>query len=147
MAKIALSAEFEGFSCKFRPPKNIFRTRKFSRKFREVSAPALSKNPAVKQALGWLGGVVAKWAQPLDPPCRTIGYRCTCRTYVFQVSQGIALYIIPPPTPYRREGGVAGGISENSRRLWLSEIRGPAGTLLDFLLRDRHSLLRLLEFF
>ena len=33
-------------------------------------------------------------AQPLDPPCRAIGYRYTYRTYVFEVSQGIALY--PP---------------------------------------------------
>ena len=30
--------------------------------------------------------------QPPDPPFRTIGYSYSYRTYVFQVSQGIALY-------------------------------------------------------
>ena len=49
--------------------------------------------------------------QPLDPPpYRAIGYSYTYRTYVFQVSQGIALY--PPNLPYRSRGeGVAEGIA------------------------------------
>ena len=37
-------------------------------------------------------------AQPLDPRYHAIGYRYTYRSYVFQVSQGIALY--PPQSSY-----------------------------------------------
>ena len=50
--------------------------------------------------------VLALVAQRLDPPYRAIGYSYTYRTYVFQVSQGIALF--PPKLALlqpRRGGG------------------------------------------
>ena len=54
--------------------------------------------------------------QPLDPPYRTKGCSYTYRIYVFQASQGIALY--PPNLPYCSQGeGVAGGIAAQAA-LW-----------------------------
>ena len=41
-AKIALSAEFQGFFCKFRPLKNIFRTLQNGHSIRHQSIPPLS---------------------------------------------------------------------------------------------------------
>ena len=55
-------------------------------------------------------------AQPLDPPYRALGYSYTYRTYVFQVSQGIALY--PSNLPYRSRGeGFTRGIAAQAA-LW-----------------------------
>ena len=42
MAKIALSAEFPGFCCKFRPLENIFRTLENGHSIRHQSIPPLS---------------------------------------------------------------------------------------------------------
>ena len=42
LAKIALSAEFQGFSCKFRPLINIFRTLENGHSIRHQSTPPLS---------------------------------------------------------------------------------------------------------
>ena len=51
----------------------------------------------------------AEWPNRSTPPYRPIGYRYIYRTYVFQVSQGIALY--PPKiSPIAAEGrGPSGG--------------------------------------
>ena len=56
-------------------------------------------------------------AQPLDPTYRAIGYSYTYSTYVFQVSQGIALH--PPkfaPSQPRGGGGAEGIATQVS--LW-----------------------------
>ena len=49
-------------------------------------------------------------AQPLDPPYSAMGYSYTCRTYVFQVSQGIALY--PPKLALSQPRGGWQGVSQ-----------------------------------
>ena len=70
-------------------------------------------------------------AQPLDPPYRAIGYSYTYRTYVFQVSQGIALY--PPKFALSLpRGGGGRGVSQlklpsgGYRAIWgIAEIVSP----------------------
>ena len=58
MAKIALSAEFQGFSWKFRALKNIFRTLENGHSIRHQSIPPLSagrnlsKTPLLQQSSG-----------------------------------------------------------------------------------------------
>ena len=57
------------------------------------------------------------------PPYRAIGFSYTYRTYVFQVSQGIALY--RPNLPYRSRGeGVAGGIAAQAALWGISRYTG-----------------------
>ena len=51
-------------------------------------------------------------AQPLDPHHRAIGYSYTYRTYVFQVSQGIALHPPPRICPIAAEGRGWQGVSQ-----------------------------------
>ena len=55
----------------------------------------------------------------LDPAYRTIGYGYTYRTYVLQVSQGIALYPPPPQKlSYRNRGEGSGrGYRSSSRAI------------------------------
>ena len=55
--KIAPSAEFQGFSWKFRPLKNIFRTLENGHSIRHQSIPPLSAG-RLKRCLGKLSAVV-----------------------------------------------------------------------------------------
>ena len=81
MAKIALSAEFQGFSRKFRPLKNIFRTLENGHSIRHQSIPPLGagrkKHPkkiCIKNFGGNLAGGSRRWLRRPNSLCIGIGF-------------------------------------------------------------------------
>ena len=68
LAKIALSAEFRGSSCKFRPLKNIFRTLENGHSIRHQSIPPLSAGRLFSKCFAkFLGEFIAVRIQETNP--------------------------------------------------------------------------------